>query len=59
MFLRLNILSKEVVIEEVAASFCCAGVVRLYSKVLENMNIFGCLCFKYVIWFGVMEIENS
>ena len=23
----------------------------------ENMNIFGCLCFKYIICFGAIEIE--
>lgn len=44
--------------EIVATSFGFAGVARLYSKVFENMNIFGCLYFKYIIWFGVIEIEN-
>lgn len=58
MFLSLDILIKEVVTERSCRFFLFAEVARLYSKVLENMNIFGCLCFKYVIWSGVIEIEN-
>lgn len=35
------------------------GVLVCLVKVVENINIFGCLYFKYVIVYGVLEIKNS
>lgn len=62
MFLSLDILIKEVVTER-GCHFLCFVRAELWISacvldLIKNLNIFGCLGFKYIILYGVIEIGN-